>query len=285
MPLARLRPGVDPARAAAFVNTMARQIPPAEEHSRVHGARLDPLTGTPGGDERMMVAGFLGMLFATALVVLMIGAANIAGLLVTRGLARQREFALRRALGAARGRVVRQLLTETTILFLIGGGCGLVMAYGLTRVLQRLTIPIPLRIELELTPELRVLGFGLVLAALTGTALGLVPALRSSRIDLIGVLKEGSGGAGAARSPARTMFVSGQLALAVVLLVVTGLFVRTLQRSLAADPGFSAEGVVVATTNLDPHGYEEARGRLFFRQLLERVRALPGRAPPPCQVR
>ena len=276
LPIARLKPGMRAEAASSFVSGLALQIPVDDAGTKVSRAMLYPLTGTPGGKARTGVIGFFSMLLVTALIVLLIGAANLASLLITRGLSRERELGLRRAIGAARSRVVRQLLTETVILFLFGGLLGLALAYGITSVLQSLSLPIPVRVELRFTPDLRILGFGLTLAAVTGLVFGLVPALRSSRPDLMTVLKQGTAASGLGRSTARTLFVVGQLSMAVLLMVVTGLFVRTLQNSLAADPGFDVNNVVVATTNLEPHGYDEARARAFYEQLVERVRALPG---------
>jgi predicted permease len=271
----RLRPGVAPQHAAAMVDEVAKRLPPAEAQTRVHGAHLEPLTGVPPGG-RGLVIGFVGMLLATALLVLLIASANIAGMLLARGLGRRREVAVRLAIGAGRGRIIRQLLTESTLLFLMGGIAGLGLAWWATALLTRVRIPIQDPVALSVSPDLRVLAFALVLSAVTGLLFGLVPALQSSRADLSVALKDGGAAGGGSRTRGRSIFVAAQLALAVLLLVIAGLFVRTLQRSLDVDRGFDAAGVVVAGLNLRPHGYDSAAGRVFFDELVQRVRALPG---------
>jgi predicted permease len=271
----RLRPGMTQERAGAALEVAAARVPLEEPNARVLDVRLEPLTGVPG-DMRMPVAGFMGLLLATALFVLLIAGTNVAGMLLARAVARRREMAIRLAVGATGRVLVRQLLAESVLLFLLGGGAGVVLTIWLTRMLSSMQPPFPTRIAFDLRPDPRVLGFALALALLTGVAFGLMPALQASRTDVLSGLKDGGTREGARRGRLRSGLVVGQLALAMLLMLVAGLFGRTLQHSLSADPGFVAERVAVARVDLEPHGYDRARGEAFQRRLLERVAAAPG---------
>ncbi|HEX8211214.1 MAG TPA: ABC transporter permease [Longimicrobium sp.] len=271
----RLRPGMTQERAGAALKVAAARVPLEEPNARVLDVRLEPLTGVPG-DMRMPVAGFMGLLLATALFVLLIAGTNVAGMLLARAVARRREMAIRLAVGATGRNLVRQLLGESVLLFLLGGGAGVVLTIWLTRMLSSMQPPFPTRIAFDLRPDPRVLGFALALALLTGVAFGLMPALQASRTDVLSGLKDGGTREGARRGRLRSGLVVGQLALAMLLMLVAGLFARTLQHSLSADPGFVADDVAVARVDLEPHGYDRARGEAFQRRLLERVAAAPG---------
>jgi predicted permease len=271
----RLRPGMTQERAGAALEVAAARVPLEEPNARVLDVRLEPLTGVPG-DMRMPVAGFMGLLLATALFVLLIAGTNVAGMLLARAVARRREMAIRLAVGATGRVLVRQLLAESVLLFLLGGGAGVVLTIWLTRMLSSMQPPFPTRIAFDLRPDPRVLGFALALALLTGVAFGLMPALQASRTDVLTGLKEGGTREGSPRGRLRSALVVGQLALAMLLLLTAGLFGRTLQHSLSADPGFVTRGVAVSRIDLEPHGYDRARGEAFQRRLLERVAAVPG---------
>ncbi|HEX8670890.1 MAG TPA: ABC transporter permease [Longimicrobium sp.] len=275
VPFGRLSAGVEREAAAARVSAVAKSIPPEEPHTKVFGAALEQMTGLPGNARRPL-AGFLGMLLATGALVLLIASANIAGMLLARAVARRREVAVRLAIGAGRGRLVRQLVTESLVLFLAGGVGGMLLALAVTRAFGRIDFPVAERIVFEVTPDLRVLAFSLAIAAATGIGFGLVPALQATRAELLPGLKEGASHLATGRVRGRSLFVAAQLAMAVLLMVIAGLFARTLRHGLAVDPGFQPEDVLVSTTDLGPHGYDETRGRDFYRQLTERVRALPG---------
>jgi predicted permease len=219
------------------------------------------------------------MLLGMALLVLLIAAANIAGVMLARGFARRREIAVRLAMGAGRGRVVRHLLAESLALLAVGGLLGVGLAWLGTGWLARIDLPpqVP-PVLLSLTPDARVLAFATALTGLTGVLFGLAPALRASRPDLIPALKTGSAGpVGGEGGRLRALFVGGQVALAVTLLLTGMLFARSLQMGLRTDLGFEPEGVVAATVSLgSPLDYDEDEGRAFFDELLTRVRALPG---------
>lgn len=267
----RDRAGVE--SAAARLSTIATRMPPETPDATIERAYLAALTGVPEG-VRGPVGGFVGMLLAAGFLVLLIGAANIAGLLLARAVARRREVALRLALGAGRGRLVRQLLTESTLLFLSGGIGGIVLAYIATALISRISVPgVP--IVIDASPDTRVLAFALGISAFTGLVFGLAPALRAVRLELAGALKDGAASGGTGRMRGRSIFVGAQVALAMLLLVTAGLFVRGLHRGLSVDPGFRAEGMVVGTINLEPHGIGEEEGRVLQSELLRRVRSLP----------
>ncbi|HEX7051175.1 MAG TPA: ABC transporter permease [Longimicrobiales bacterium] len=262
-------------RATEVVDAVAKRIPPDEPQTRIERAYLAPLTGL-AEQSRGDVGAFLGLLLGTAFLVLLIAGANIAGMLLARSVTRRREVAIRAALGAGRGRLVRQHMTESVVLFLLGGLAGIILAVGATKLLSRIPFPESVPLVIDVAPDLRVLSFALSVALTIGLVFGLVPALRASHPVLVPALKEGGGAGGSARTRARGLFVAGQVAMAVLLLACAGLFVRGLRRAIGVDPGFRPAGVVVGTVNLDLHGYGEERGRAFYRQLLDAVRALPG---------
>ena len=274
VPIGRLGPGVQSSAAEQMVVAVAQRIPPGEAQTRVAGARFDPLAWR--GDQLPGITRFLAMLMGTSALVLLIGSANLAGMLLARAMGRRREVAVRLAIGAGRGRLVRQLLTETLLLFFVGGIGGVILAFWVTRLLSTMSLPIAIPILLDLTPDVGVMAGALVLAAVTGVLFGLGPALRGSQLDLATTLKEGLSVTGGRAGRRRSLFVAGQLALAVLLLVTAALFARSLRHGLTVDPGFDSEGVVVATVSLGPHGYDEERARLFFDRLGDGVAAMAG---------
>jgi len=277
VPIGRLKPGVDRAQAAAAVDALARRIETRDEGATVRGALFAQATVVPD-DGRGMVQAFMGMLLGTALVVLLIAAANIAAIMVARGIARRREMAVRLALGAGRARMVRHLLAESSLIFGGGGVAGVALAWLGAAWLQNLRLPpqVP-PLLLGFAPDARVLAFAIAVTAAVGLAAGLLPAFGSSRPDLVPALKTGGAGRVEGRSRSRDVFVGAQIALAATLLIVAGLFVRSVQRGLRADVGFDAEGVVAASIDLGaPHDYDRESGRAFEREVVERVRALPG---------
>lgn len=273
---ARLGPDVTPGIAAEVAGAAAVRIPPEDDpDAEVRGVALEPMTPLPASMSGP-VRGFLGMLLGTAALVLLIAAANVAGMLVARTLTRRRELAVRRALGVGRGRLVRQLTLEAVGLFVTGGALGALGAAGATRLLAGLRLPVAEAARIEPAPDLRVVGVALAVAVLAGLVFGLLPALQAARSDPATDLRDGGRGASGGGSRLRDLFVAAQIALSVVLLVGATLFVRTVRRALGEDPGFQPDGVLVATLNLGPHGYDSGTGRVFWNQLVEQVRSLPG---------
>jgi predicted permease len=197
-------------------------------------------------------------------------------MLSARALARRREMALRTALGARRARLVRQLLTESLLLFVFGAGGGVAVAMLATAALERLTIPGDASLSLELSPDPRVLAFALGVSLLTGIVFGLAPALRASRSDITSRLREDSASTGTRRSFIGNALIVGQLSLSLVLLVAAGLFMRALDEGSRVDPGFDTSGVATASFNAESWGYDDARGRLFYARLREMLVSQPG---------
>jgi putative ABC transport system permease protein len=272
VPFGRLAPGIPRIAAAEVVNAAALRIPPDEPQTTVRGARLEPLTGMPAF-ARTGTAWFMTLLFAMAGLVLFIACANIAGVLLARGVARRQELAVRLAIGAARGRLMRQLLTETLVLFVLGGALGILLANVTTAALASVQLPFAEQVSLDVSPDGVVLIFAFAVAILTGIFFGLLPALRASRPDVVTALKAVGGSRESLR--ARHIFVSAQLALAVILLITGGLFVRSVQSALRFDPGFSGRGALLLAADAGPHGYDDTRATLLQQEWLDGVRALP----------
>jgi putative ABC transport system permease protein len=221
----------------------------------------------------------LGLLVLLAAVgfVLLVACANVANLLLTRGATRQKEIAIRVALGAGRRRVIQQLLTESTVLALLGGGLGLLLAlWGIDalRALSPSNLP---RIE-EIRIDGRVLGFTLMASLLTGLLFGLAPARQAARIDLQETLKEGGGGSSPrSRRLLRGLLVVSEIALSLILLVGAGLLGRSLLGLVSVDPGFRTKNLMTMELSLPQYRYpQEHQQAAFFQELLERAESLPG---------
>ena len=284
--MGRLKPGVSQAQAQAGLDVLARQVreanTPEAERGRPFYERRMLLE--PGGNGisilRKELSKPLTLLLATVGLILLIACANVANLLLARAAARRKEIAVRLALGASRWRIVRQLVTESLLLAASGGAAGLLFAEWLAELLLTYN---PYKIDLAQTTfgrtlDARVLLFTLLVSALSGLVFGLAPALQSSRPDLIPALK-GEVSAlrqGARRLGPRSLLVVLQVALSVVVLVGAGLLVRSLRNLFAIDPGFKPAGVLLVPVSLPSKSYDQARGREFFRELTERLRALPG---------
>jgi predicted permease len=291
--IGRLKSGVSIEQAQAALETINQQLeladPPSASHQRnTPGDREDRSLklaqpqgiGLPHLQRRAQIAATL--LFVVVSIVLLIACANVANLLLTRATARRKEIAVRLALGAGRFRLVRQMLTESFLLGLLGAGVGLLLAFWINRALMALKPPVPgaVGFNLDLRLDASVLGFTLLLALLVSVLFGLVPALAASKPDVVQALKDETGTATQrgqrGRFNLRNALVVAQLAVSLVLLIAAGLFIRSLQQMQKVDPGFQTENRLALSFNLEPEGYSEAKGREFARQLLERVRALPG---------
>jgi len=224
---------------------------------------------------RFIAAGFLTLLMALVSVVLVIACANVAGVLLARATARRREMAVRASCGAARGRLIRQLLTETALLFALGGLVGLALARMLTSLLVSLLPAFPVPVTLSVPLDHRVVVFSLALSFIAAVVAGLAPALRASRSDVVSALKDEVSG-----TPEwlwlRHGFVVAQVAFSLLLVITAGLFVRALENRSSIDHGLDPTGVDTASIDLSMAGYTEASGLQFSSDLIERVRALPG---------
>jgi putative ABC transport system permease protein len=276
--IGRLKPGVSETQAQAELSLIASRI--EQQHKESHAGtivRLVPLQEEVVGT----VKPILMVLLAAVGFVLLIACANVASLLLTRSLARQKEVAIRSALGASRWRVVRQLMTESLVLSLAGGAAGLFIAY---LAIPALVSALP-ETQLNAMPFLKtlridsgILAFSLLLSVATGLLFGMAPALQSSRLDLNGVLKEGGRSSSVSVGQRlRSALVVSEIALAVILLIGAGLMMKSLFHLLQVNPGFKAENLLTMTVVAPASKYGDNATQVNFNtQLIERVRALPG---------
>ena len=273
--VARLNPGVSIEQARQDINLVHRGLAESEQSDRNTTAVVRRF------DEEGAVAWFRPLtaaLLGITLLVLLIACANLANLLLARALARRREIGIRLAVGAGRARLVRQLLTESLVLALVGGALGVLIALWGRDSLRAFVPPAPVPIGFEMPLDARVLGFALLATLITGAVFGLLPALQASRIDLVPALRDGAATGPARRSRLQATLVAAQVALAIVSLVCAGLFVRGLQRAQAVDTGFGdPDRVLLVSTSLYLAGHTaDTTGLPVLERLLTEVRALPG---------
>ncbi len=277
---ARLKPDTSVAQAYNDVNVLWSQVPAQSSDGPQQTIAVHPINdrNTPA-EAWALIAMVLG---ATALI-LLIACFNIANMQLARAIARQKEIGVRLCLGASRWRLVRQLLTESLLLSIMGGVGGVLLAWWslnlfLTVVFVRYGGTEMLRVVLDLTPDWRVLVYSFGLALLGGLAFGLLPALRATRPDLIGVIKsEGVTATGlSGRSRLSGALVVAQVTACFVLLIPAGLLLRSAQLNLATDPGYQAKNLLSVGYSLELSGYDAERAKVFQQQLMSRLAALPG---------
>jgi len=271
--VARLKSGVTIQQAQAELDGIAKQLEHEySDYNKGWGVNLVPMHEQIVGDIRPVLL----VLLAAVAFVLLIACANVANLLLSRAAARQKELALRAALGAGRMRLVRQMLTESVLLALMGGTLGVFLAYwGLQLLVSLAPDNLPRLHEITIDP--RVLGFTFAISLLTGLIFGLVPALQSSRPDLNDALKEGARGSSGGNRFVRNLFVVSEMALALVLLVGAGLMLRSFSQLNQVKTGFDTENVLTMRVQLPMAKYREPQQRSeFFKRAQERFAALPG---------
>src|SRR4051794_2299700 len=269
----RLKPGLPLAQAEDELNALGRALdreyptggPPRE-------LRLLRSSQSPGN--RGVIGGFLAVLMIIVALVLAVACANVAGLLIARATSRQHELAVRMATGAHRGRLVRQLITETMILFILGGAAGLLLARLLTSVFIPLLPSLPFPVTVPLTVDARVIVFTALVSLGAAMLFGLAPALQTTKADVLTALKDDAH-APTGRWRLRTAFVIAQVAFSLVLVISAGLFVKALHRAGSTEPGFDPRGVELVSLDLSMGRYTDATGPRFWRELLQRVRQLP----------
>jgi predicted permease len=270
----RLKPGVTVPQANAEMQaigeTLAREYPDAY---RSRGLALTPSAVIPGRVN--MVSGFLALLMGIVSLVLLIACVNVAGMLLARAAARRREIAVRLAIGAGRARLVRQLLTETTVLFGAGCGMGIILSGWLTSLLLAVLPSLPMPLGVDITTDWRVVAFAIGLSLVAAVVSGLVPALQASRPDLVPSLKVQGQGSGS-RLRLRNAFVVGQITLSLLLVIAAGLFLRALGHAASIQPGFDQTNVDVVSLDLAVAGMTTEQGKAFAKDMVERARALPG---------
>ena len=272
----RLKPGIDAIQAEASLNLLAQQL--AKEYPDSNEGQSVKL-GPPGfilPELRGAVVSFTWVMMAAVALVLLVTCTNLAGLLLARATDRRREIAIRLAMGANRFRLIRQLLTESLLLSLAGGAAGVLLAVWMVKFLLAFKPPIDFPLTLELGIDWRVLLFSLGVSLTAGVVFGLAPALQSTRPNLLHTLKDTAAQGGAGRTRLRSVLVVAQIAISLVVLIAAGLVVRTLQRLQTMNPGFDPQNALTMSFDLALQGYDDARGQQFYRELPERVRALPG---------
>jgi predicted permease len=278
--IGRLRPGVtiEQARAALAIKAaaLATEYPSAAARAPLLVVPETQARPVPQNGPMFHVAA--GVLSLLAGLLLCITSANIANMLLARAASRGREIGLRAALGARRGRIVRQLFTESVVLAVLGGAGAVFLATLAATAMERgiasLSFDVPLRVDFGI--DWRVLAVTLAVAVTAGVIAGLAPALHAWRADLNSLLKTGGQREGAHRTALRSALVVAQIAISIVLLVIGGLFTRTLERARHTDVGFRSEGILTARVDLSLAGYDDTRRRSFYREALERVSVLPG---------
>jgi macrolide transport system ATP-binding/permease protein len=277
----RLKPGVSVEQAGAAMTTVSARLSEAYPNIRGKniGAVVMPETSGRFDEAAGRVALSAGLAMMAVGLILLIACANVANLLLARSLARRREIGIRLALGASRLRLIRQLLTESVMLSVIGGILGMLLAYWATDLMWSFVPALPYNFEPELfTPDTRVLAFTLVLSLATGVIFGLAPALQSSNPDVLPVLKGETPvtKTGTRRLTLRNLLVVSQVALSLIVLVCAGLFVKSARNAQSIDPGFKTDNVLALSVNPGLLGYTQEQGNVFYRQLVEHVEALPG---------
>jgi predicted permease len=281
--LGRLKPEVSAEQARAEVDLLLQQFldeaqtRPQERQDFFQRAELMP-AGNGLAELRKQFSEPLHILMAIVGLVLLIACANVANLLLARAAARQKEVAIRLALGAGRLRLIRQLLTESVLLALLGGLLGLLFAFWGANYLVRFIPQNGAPITLHFSPDLRVLSFTVAVSLLTGILFGLAPALRATRLNLGPVLKDDARGLGGGRSRSRLgrLLVVAQVAISLILLIGAGLFARSLHKLRGIDTGFDRNNILLFTINTYGTDYQDANLAALYRDLLERVSLIPG---------
>lgn len=277
---ARLKPGRTAADARTEMNVLWGQVHP---ESSTGPKKTIAVNGINEINLPIEAWSFMAMVLGASGLVLLIACFNIANMQLARAISRQKEIAVRLCLGASRWRLIRQLVTESLLLAVMGGIAGVLLAWWSLNLFLTMTLTgyaggDMARLAIDLTPDWRVLTYSFGLALLSGLAFGLVPALRATRPDLIGVVKsEGATAtAGSARSRFSGALVVAQVAACFVLLIPAGLLLRSVQIILATDPGYDAKKLLSVGYSLELSGYDTERAKVFQRQLMTRLAALPG---------
>jgi predicted permease len=275
---ARLRPGVSRSKAAVLVNVVKKRIDDTYHKDRKeHQSVTLQAAGALIAGSHTPAFALMGVLMVVVGLVLLVACANVANLLLARATGRQREIAIRLAMGVSRRRLVRQLLTESFLLALAGAAVGFALAAIAARAISNFKLPLPIPVVFDFNVDMRVAAFTLGLSLVTALVFGLVPALRASRPDLVSALKDGASAAGReGRSRMRNTLVVVQVAFSLVLLTTAGLFLRSLGNASSIDIGFKPNNLLLMSVDPKIHNYSQQKTALFLSQLRERIAALPG---------
>jgi predicted permease len=273
--IARLNPGVTRAQAAAEIQLLSQQLAAAypDTDKGLTGIVI-PADLTPA-PIRALVGGISGLLMLVVGMVLLIACANVTNLSLAQAVRRQGELAVRSALGARRGRLIRQMLTESVLLACLGGALGLVIAIWGAPLLLALK-PSFLPVNFDVSADWRVLLFTLIVSILTGIVFGLAPAFRGTKSRIVTAFNQLTASASYSKSRLRNFLVISEIAVSLVLLIAAGLCVRSLMNARSLDPGFEVNHRLAASFDLTTAGYDQPRGQQFQQQLVQRVESLPG---------
>ena len=276
--LARLRPGVTLAQAQAALAVVSQRLsqdhPDSDKDMTVQA--YPELRARPNPDPNNTVLTVGGLFLGLAGMVLLLACVNVANILLVRATVREREMAIRAALGAARIRLIRQLLTESVVLALLGGVAGMLLGFWGSSALSSINIQTDLPINFDFGFDWRVFAYATAAALLTGIVVGIVRAVRASRGNLSSILHEGGRGVVGGKNRLRTTLVVAQVAGSLILLVIAGLFTRSLSKAQQTDLGFDPNHVVNFAMDPNEIGYNQAQTRDFYKNLLTQVGVLPG---------
>jgi predicted permease len=275
----RLKDGRTVDAASANLQLLMKQLattyPQTNEDRRASLVPTSDVHIHPEADKTLLPIA-AGLMIVVGLV-LLIACANVASMLLARASGRRKEIGIRLAIGAGRGRLVRQLLTESAVLAILGAAAGTFLAWSLTRLVMSMQLPIPIPLSFTLQIDGRVLAFTTLVSTFAGLVAGLAPALSATKPDLVDELKGDLSAAQAGRRwTMRDGLVAGQMAVTMVLLVAAGLLTRSLLAAERIGVGFQTDGVALVSTELEMSGYSPARAKAFYEQALARVRAIPG---------
>ena len=275
--MGRLKSGMTLVNAQADMHLLAKRLAETGARRANWDLQVFDVTRSPRGLGGSLVE-LTPVLMAFALLILLIACANIANLLLARATVRSKEMGIRLALGASRRRVIRQLLTESILLSVAGGVVGLLLATWAAKSGTTFFSELEIPLGFDLGLDYRVMLFTFVVVLLTGIFFGLLPAVHTTRPELVSAIKDQGGfpGRGAERHTVRNTLMVAQIALSVIALVASGLFIRSLRNKLNTDPGFNPENLVIARFDLSLNNYDTARGKAFYNELMRRVRSLPG---------
>jgi predicted permease len=272
----RLKPGISMTEAESALNGIAQNL--AREYPQEDGGMQIKLTppGLVGAFLRDPIIKFVTVMFGVSCLVLLVACVNLASMLLARAGDKRKETAVRLALGAGRGVLIRQLLTENLMVALLGGVGGALVTVWIMRALAAWHPPVDVPLVVSVPVDMRVFLFALVVSAFTALLFGLLPALQATKTDLVPALKNEAATQRFRYWHLRDYMVAAQVCLSVLLLFCAVLVVKSLQRSLTAPIGFDPPGLATVSFDLNMQGYDEPRGREFQRRILEEVRQLPG---------
>ena len=274
----RLRSGMTMSQAQATLDVVSQRLEEVhpESDKNLHVRVFPELRSRPNPDPSNTMLVISSLFLGLTALVLLLACVNVANILLVRATVRAREMAIRVALGAARIRLIRQLVTESVVLAMAGGLAGILIGLWGGSFLSSVRIHLDVPVRLDFGFDWRIFAFALGIALATGLIVGLIPAIRASRQDLTTVLHEAGRGVVSGRHPLRDALVMAQVGGSLMLLVVAMLFARSLGKAQQSDLGFEPKGVLNFTMDPTEVGFSEEQGRAFYKTLLERVRALPG---------